>query len=112
MGKGAHLPYMFGFLWVNGRQIYPFTLLPHHPNMAHDLAGHCAPATFSRALCNGQFTKHGNDVGSLMLEGPPVLDGLCSSPAVNPLRAMPPAELIMVIFVLLGQENWQFSHLL
>ena len=24
MGKGAHLPYMFGFLGVNGRQIYPF----------------------------------------------------------------------------------------
>src|SRR6185312_9669443 len=24
MGKGAHLPYMFGFLEVNGRQIYPF----------------------------------------------------------------------------------------
>ena len=24
MGKGAHLPYMFGFLGVNRRQIYPF----------------------------------------------------------------------------------------
>jgi len=24
MGKEAHLPYMFGFLGVNGRQIYPF----------------------------------------------------------------------------------------
>ena len=24
MGKGAYLPYMFGFLGVNGRQIYPF----------------------------------------------------------------------------------------
>ena len=44
-----------------------------------------------------------------MPEGPqqqPVLDGFCSSPAVNPPSAMPPAELIMVIFVLLGQENW------
>jgi len=33
MDKEAHLPYIFRFLGVNRRQIYPFTLLPHDPDM-------------------------------------------------------------------------------
>ena len=57
MGKGAHLPYIFGFLEINGRQIYPFYSFT--PPSKHD-SGVGMPALVAEG---GGNVGHGGSVG-------------------------------------------------